>query len=279
MNREIERKPVNSSCCHANVIGYAEDKRVYKKERKDSMKKILVMFTVMVVAISMASCGNTAASEANEETETEPTKVTLAPEVVDSEESFGEAVLMEVDHVVVNLKEEHEKLTADIDTYDKFVKNVDKVEELYGRIYQDTVDLGIRLREHSADYVEAVISSGKSNDEMNEAMENLYECIYEDAGEAVYDGIYDGIMEDMYDAFYDGILEDGYDVAPYDDWLDTCSDEYDRWLDTSSDVYDAWQDSQSDIYDFWLDVEGEIWDGDMEKAQEIVEAFRTETTE
>ena len=241
------------------------------------MKKICVMLIATVMAMALASCGAGDGQPATEEKET--AQAAVAPKSVDSEEELSETVVGNVEAAVEALNKDFEKLASEVDTYEKFVKNVDRVEKFYGQIYDEAVGLGFMMKECSAACAEAILSSSKSHEDKYDDFEMLYDCIYEDAGDAVYDGIYEGVLEDMYEAYYDGILDDGYDVAPYDDWLDTTSDEYDRWLDTSSDVYDAWLDSQSDIYDFLLDVRGEVFDGDMEKADEILEEFRAETAE
>ena len=49
-------------------------------------------------------------------------------------------------------------------------------------------------------------------------LEELYNRIYDDAGNEIYDGIYDGILEDMYDDFYDGLLDDAYDNEEYSEY-------------------------------------------------------------
>ena len=173
------------------------------------------------------------------------------------------------------MKAEYEKIISDIDTYEKYLENTDKVEAFYKQIYEDTKQLCMRMREYSLNYAETIMASDKSNDDKYKDFEKLYDCIYDDAGDDIYDEIYDGILDDLYDDFYDGILDDAYDNGvPYDEWSDARSDEYDWWSDARSDVYDEWSDFRSDVYDFWSDMRSELWDDDVERAKEKIEDFQ-----
>ena len=132
------------------------------------------------------------------------------------------------------------------------------------------------MYDYSLYYAELIIKSDKSNGDKYDDLEELYENIYENAGEKIYDEIYDGILDKMYKDFYDGILEDAYDNAPYDEWSDARSDEYDWWSDTRSNTYDDWSDCRSDVYDFWSDIRSEIWDDDIQKAEKKMKDFQEE---
>ena len=170
-------------------------------------------------------------------------------------------------------------LTEEITTYDQYVEKVDKVEAFYAKVNEETEKLCIRLREYSINYAELVVNANMTNDEKEDAVKDIYDCIYDKAGDAVYDGIYDGVLEDMYDYFYDGVISDGYDYAPYKEWSDILSEEYDMWSDTLSDVYDSWSDALSDIYGFWSDVSGAMWDNDMEEIKTEIEKFKEDIKE
>ena len=166
-------------------------------------------------------------------------------------------------------------MVTEIDTYEMYLESTDKVEAFYKKVYDDTKNLCIRMREYSINYAEAIMASDKSNDDKYKDFEGLYDCIYDDAGDDIYDEIYDGILDDIYDDFYDGILDDAYDNgAPYDEWSDARSNEYDWWSDARSDVYDEWSDFRSDVYDFWSDMRSELWDDDIERAEEKIVDFQ-----
>lgn len=264
-------------------------------------KKIYVSILLGVCLVSISACGNkmvfdnlgnASTSSLMEETlesrnikesrpveESEDTEESRENAIVWTERQYGfdeleEVVSTDVETVISALKSEYEELAADVDTYEKYLENTDKVEAFYEQVCEDTLCLCIRMREYSINYAEEIMASDKSNRDKYKDLEEIYDRIYDDAGDDIYDEIYDGILDDMYDDFYDGILDDAYDSAPYDEWSDARSDEYDWWSDARSDVYDEWSDFRSDVYDFWTDVRGELWDDDIERAEKKIVDFR-----
>ena len=178
-----------------------------------------------------------------------------------------------MEEVISALWAELESLSADIDSYEKYKENIDLIESFYARTLEETRMLCIKMREYSLNYAEEIMSADNSTDEKYDALEEIYDCIYEDARDEIYDEIYDGILDDMYDIFYDGILDDAYDTVDYSEWSDASSNEYELWSDTSSEVYEEWSDFQSDVYDFWSDMGSELWDDDIEKAEKVMSDF------
>lgn len=254
-------------------------------------KKLLLIPLFCLCLIFTTSCGKNQAESNDADNVTLPSQAKDAPDNKDTPEikdntgdkaakqtdfkEPDEAVSADVDNTISAMKAEYEKIITDIDTYEKYLENTDKVEAFYKQVYEDTKQLCIRMREYSLNYAEAIMTSEKSNDDKYKDFEKLYDCVYDDAGDDIYDEIYDGILDDIYDDFYNGILDDAYDNgAPYDEWSDARSDEYDRWSDTRSDVYDEWSDFRSDVYDFWSDVRSELWDDDIERAEEKIEDFQ-----
>lgn len=190
-------------------------------------------------------------------------------------EELNEVVSTDVDNTISDIKSKYEKLVTEIDTYEKYLENTDKIEAFYKQVYNDIQNLCIRMREYSINYAEAIMASTKSNVDKYKDFAELYDCIYDDAGDDIYDEIYDGILDDIYDDFYDGILDDAYDNgAPYDEWSDARSNEYDWWSNARSDVYDEWSDFRSSVYDFWSDMRSELWDDDVERAVEKIVDFQ-----
>ncbi len=210
-------------------------------------------------------------SDSAESVESSPSN---SQEVLDGDlEKFENLVMGDVEDTIEALLEEYNLLLADVDTYENYMSNTAAVEGFYEKVYVETVDLGIRLREYSVDMAEEILASDKSFDEKYDDFEIIYDCLYEDAGDEIYDEIYDGILDDMYDDLYDGVLDDGYDNAEYAEWSAARSNEYEWWSDTRSEVYDEWSDCRSDIYDFWSDMRGEMWDDDIERAYKKIEDF------
>ena len=228
------------------------------------MKKIIVIVMAAVMVLSMASCGGATTVTTNDEKAV----------TVKSIEELETYIEKDVTDTAAALRTEYDELVAEIDTFDKYVAEKSAVEGFYNKIGEETRQLCIRMRGYSIAYVEFVMASGGSSEEMYDAIRDMYDCIYDDASGEVYDLIYDDLMGDMYDAFYAGVVSDGYDAAAYDVWSDMMSEEYDMWSDTLSDVYDEWSDAASDIYDFWSDVYDAMWDEDKAEMDEAIKAFK-----
>lgn len=231
------------------------------------MKKIVVLALAIVMALGTAACG----SQGTIVTDADDKKVTVS-----SIEELEEIVDKDVIDTEAKLRAEYDALAAEIDTYDKYVKNKGKVEAFYSTIHEETKAICIRMREYSIAYTEIVMKENETNEDKYDAMEDLYDIIYDDACGNIYDLIYDDLMGDMYDLIYDGVVSDGYDYTGYEQWADTSSEAYDMWSDSLSDVYDEWSDALSDIYDFWSDVCGHIYDGGTEDVNEEISKFREE---
>lgn len=190
---------------------------------------------------------------------------------------LDDIVIKDVEDTVAALNTEYEGLKAEIDTYSKYLSNADKMKDFYAKIQGTNYSLCVRMYEYSLDYAESIVNSDMSNDEKYDELEELYDSIYDDAGNEIYDGIYDGILEDMYDDFYDGLLDDAYDneeYSEYSEWSNARSDEYEWWSDTRSNLYEDWSDMRSDIYEFQSDLKSELWSDDIDKALEKIEDFR-----
>ena len=226
---------------------------------------LLLCFTMIV------GCGSSSVQVSDNST---PTETSVLNSSGISFDNFDSVVSNDVEKTVSALTKEYEGLIKDIDTYEKYLKSVDKVEAFYTRINEVSKQLCIRMCEYSLSYAELIMASEKSNSNKYNTFEEIYNTIYDDAGEKIYDGIYDGILDDLYKYFYDGILDDAYDRAEYEEWSDASSDEYDWWSDTRSDVYDDWSDFRSDIYDFWSDIRGDLYDNDLDDAQKELQDFR-----
>lgn len=182
--------------------------------------------------------------------------------------------MKDVENSVSTLKSEMETLVAEIDSFDKYVDNADRMESFYAKVCNDSSHLGICLMEHAVKYAEFIINSDNDFDDKYDDLDELYDVVYEDASDEFYDGIYDGILEDMYDIFYDELLDDAYDTVPYDKWLDARTNEYEWWLDARSDCYEIWLDTRSDIYEFWLDLRSATFEKDTEEIIKIINNFR-----
>lgn len=254
------------------------------------MKRYLTFLLLITLLLSLAACRDKTV-QSNTENFSMPSQDMTTVESSNVKESKGRTmdegenqtevkeldkiVSADVEDTIAGLFGEYERLVADIDTYDQYLKNASLIDVYYTQITEETKALCIRMRDYSIDYAEKVMSMDVTNDDKYKELEELYDCIYDDVGEDIYDEIYDGILDDMYDNFYDGILDDAYDNgAPYDEWSDARSNEYDLWSDTRASVYDEWSDFRADVYDFWSDLRKEIWEDDIERAEDKIKDFR-----
>lgn len=226
------------------------------------MKKITSILLVLVMAFSLASCTGEEVAQ-----EKQVPKITTI-------EQLEEIISKDVTDTNAKLVADQETLVANVDTYEKYETNINKVQDFYNQIIKETNDITIRMREYSIIYVEIVMSSDMSYKDKDKAIDDMYDLICDDAFEDIYDGICDDLMEDMYSAFYSGVVEDGYDYVPYKKWSDVLSQAYDMYSDCSSEVYDIWSDASSDIYEFWSDVSSAMWDGDEAEIEDEIKKLK-----
>lgn len=174
---------------------------------------------------------------------------------------------------IASLNSQWEDLAAEIDTYQKYVENAQRVSAFYQSVIEETDQMCILLYEYSAAYARMILDSDMSADDKYDAIEGINDSLYEDACDEINDEIYDGLLNDMNDYFYDGILNDAQDDVDYSDWYDVYFDEYDQWYNTSSEVYDLYYDTASEIYSFYYDMSSELYSRDYERAEKVYEQF------
>ena len=268
------------------------------------MKKIIALLLAIAMLLSLAACG----TETPQSTETEPgTSTTGGSETTPSEETTepaeetttppvstdkptydsytmdltGITTLDELEtrieeHLassIASLNSQWEALAAEIDTYEKYVENTERVSGFYQTVIAETDQMCIMLYEYSAAYARMILDSDLSADDKYDAIEGINDCLYEDACDEINDEIYEGLLDDVNDYFYEGILNDAQDDVDYSDWYDVCSDEYNQWYDTSSEVYDLYYDAASEIYSFYYDMASELYDRDFKRAEKVYERF------
>lgn len=209
-------------------------------------------------------------------------KITItdtADELEEELEALEDKIISETESSVAELEAEYEKLVESITTYDEYVSGVKRVEAFYDKVNAKSEEIAGSLYKYTVIYAETVLNANISADDMYDAMDGIYDCIYEDAGDVLYDGIYDGILDDIYDDFYDGVLEDRDENVSYGDWSSVRSDEYKMLSDTRSDCYEHKSDMCSDIYDFRSDVKGKLYKDDIEGARKELKKFKEDVEE
>lgn len=239
------------------------------------MKKIILNILTAGTVLILTGCG-AGSNSAGKAVGTKPAaKIDTAMTVtISSSDELKEITEKDVKDTIASLNQEYQQLKKDVDSYEKYEKNIDKMEAFYEKVCDTNKELCLRMREYSWNYAQKIVLADQSNDEKYEELDTIYDYVYDDAGDDIYDEIYDGIMEEIYDDYYDGIVEDGYDSVPYEEWSDMLSDEYDRWSDAVKETYREWSDSQSDIYRFGSDVKSEVYSNDMDRAKDKLRDFK-----
>lgn len=179
----------------------------------------------------------------------------------------------DLSNAIATLVSEWETLSSEVDTYEKYCENAEKVSDFYGMIIKRTEQMCIMLKEYSAVYTRMVLDSDMSSEDKYKAIDGIEDVIYEDACDEINDEIYEGLLDDMNDHFYEGILEKQPDDVSYSDWYDIISNEYSQWYDTASEVYSFYYDTSSDIYSLYYDLSGDLYQNDNERAEKDYSRF------
>ena len=189
-------------------------------------------------------------------------------------ESIEESTIAYVENAVAELNSDYANLLKEVDTYQKYLANPEKVEQFYQAMVEKTKAICLEIREQSLVYAETVMASDMDEGDKYDALDGIFDYMYNDARDIVFDDIYDDLRDEAYDNLYDGVLEDAYDAFPYKEWSDARSDAYEWWSDSGSDVYEEWSDCGSDVYGFWSDVKSEVFQDDAAGVQKEIEKFR-----
>ena len=247
------------------------------------MKKnaIYIVFLTSVLALTGCSGKTNQSSNVEQTNSTSNQEVAVNKNIVNlsigSIDELNEIVEKDITDTIDDLTKEHEQLQKDINTYDEYVNNVEKIEVFYNKVKKTHQDLCIRMREYSIKYAENIMALDISNDDKYDELDVIYDIVYDDYGDDIYDEVYDGFLDDMYD-FYDHVIGDAYEDVAYKEWSKVRSQEYEWWSDTRSDVYEQWSDYRSDVYEFGSDLRGEIWSDDIDKAKKVIEDFKEDIT-
>ena len=171
------------------------------------MKKIIAILLAVTMLLSLAACG----TETPQNSDTQPgtsstdapvtdpstgttepsTDATTPPETTDKPVGYsysvdltGVTTLEELEtrieeHLaasITSLNLQWEALAAEIDTYEKYVKNVERVSEFYETIIAETDQMCIMLYEYSAAYARMILDSDMSTDDKYDAIEGINSC-------------------------------------------------------------------------------------------------------
>ena len=154
-------------------------------------KKLIAVLCAIVMTMCIAGCSgggsmgeSQTAQTVQGDTKTDAPIVTQSKNNLSAEE-FETAVTKDVESAIASLAAEYETLAADINSYDKYVNNIEAVETFYVKALEDTDNLGVKLRQYCIDYAENVFASDRTNGQKYDDFEVMYDVVYEDARDAV----------------------------------------------------------------------------------------------
>lgn len=189
-------------------------------------------------------------------------------------ETIDEAIEEEYTSRINALKTEAEALINELNTANAYIANSDRVKDFYQQIMEETNTLCILMKEYAVRYAELILASDLSDGDKRDALDGIYDYIYEDASDEIYDEIYDTILDDLYDAFYDGVLDDRPDSISYEEWDYITTDEYDQ-LDYARDVvYFLRNRLSSDVYKFRSNIRTALYNSGTERAQNKIDELK-----
>lgn len=195
---------------------------------------------------------------------------------INNENEFKTVVKGHVSECVQALEAEWKALSADIDTFDKFMNNSQKIKDFHKKTEESAHLLLVMICDYGIRYAEMIMQSDSLTKEKYQSFDGFRKCIYEDACEIVKEDIYEGLLKDIKAYYYDGIINDAKGDVQYSDWSDARGDAYSWWSDARGEVYSDWSDTRGNIYSFFSGIRSELYSGDITEANEELEDFKKE---
>ena len=172
----------------------------------------IVLAAALLAACSSSQTGKTGSAASSEKSaeanETKGSEVLDPSTITDDEDTLRDAVDSQTEDLKNRLTVQSQTLTSEIDSYDAYKENVDKVEEFYDTVVTETNKTLILLRKDSSAYAAALLASDRDQDDIYNDLDDIVDDVYDGGCDDISDDIYDGLMDDMRDAFYDGVLDD-----------------------------------------------------------------------
>ncbi len=163
-------------------------------------KKNLSTLCLFALLISFSACENNKKDDvnslgevANGYSETSINKdFSIGEEISFSSEKAEDEIVKlnnlvaeDVKNSISDLKQKYENLKSEINTYEKYLVNTDKIESFYFEIRETNSSLCYRLYKYSLDYADLIIGSDKTCDEKYDDLDELYDNIYDKAGDKI----------------------------------------------------------------------------------------------
>ena len=168
---------------------------------------------------------------------------------------------------------EWNSLSSEINTFDKYVNNIENIEQFHARIENASSQILKMICDYSSSYAKMLLNSSSSNKEIYKDFELFSDIFYDEACDIVKEEIYEDLLKEIKDYYYEGIIYDAKDNVPYSKWSDARSHSYSLWSDSRSAVYDEWSKIRSELYHVYTDIRSEVYRGEINKALDKLQDF------
>lgn len=241
------------------------------------VRKISAVICAGCLSLMLVGCGPQQSSNAGEADAPAQGMESSAQPVAGTPEAILQTISDDFATTAQEVRSELDAVFSETgDTYDGYSANKQSLLDWYAYALGETEELNGRTIENAREYyrtIVATIGHSEDNEGLFDALDDLYDVVYEDAYEDYYDAVYEDAFELVYETYYEGVLDDAYDTVPYEEWFDARSECYEDWFDNRSELYEIWSDGRSEVYEERSDVSSAFWNDEYD----IDEILRLDT--
>lgn len=249
------------------------------------MKKILMTLLSAVMAVSLAGCsspenalevqGSFSSSALNSK------NATNTPS--DSENSLSSSDNNPINgansNILADLEEQYKLSIKEIkleletvyskigDTYEGLIANKQAINDWCNLVLNRSEELFDKTLKESVNCYKLISATFNHQDgyEAYDALEDVYDEVYDSYLEQFYERIYDGAFDEIYEKYYDGVFDEAYESGVnYSEWSSNRSDFYKLWSNTRSKFYKKWSNCRSDFYKQWSKCRSHFYKNDYD---------------
>lgn len=191
-------------------------------------------------------------------------------------DTIDAAIKKEYTSRIASLKNEAESLMNELNTYEVYAANDDRVDALYKHIVEEINSLCIEMKEYAVHYVELILESDASASDKSDALDRMYDYAGDNASKAIYNDIYSKLIGDLYDGFLGNtlVLSNVPASASFEEWEYLYDDEWYRYRTIRDYVYFLGDRLEADVYSFKGAIDTALYNGDDERMQEKINQFK-----
>ena len=160
------------------------------------IQKLIKTTLALILTISVSACGKTESYHSPQE-------------VID-------AINKEADTMISTLEKEYTSIPSQIDSYEAYIQNADRIAEWYATMNETTKEFFTGMEKYYEAYYRMMLDTCKNNDELKDSLELFYEEVYEGTFEDLYKKLYEGLFKDIYEDIYEDVLSKADDIVSYD---------------------------------------------------------------